>query len=150
TTPTTRSTARGSSACCWNRLRRRPINGTRWDADEDEEPVVLEVDACGLMLLPDLATLEIPHYVWTRPEGIGWWTRKGGWPLSLDPARVPAVFAPFADASGVIPYPVLMTSAARTAVEFTKTAAVLEDIAPSRIRPYSGPLRRYDVDLEGA
>lgn len=50
-----------------------PYQWERWpvedDEDEYEEPVLLEVDACGLTLLPDLATLEIPHYVWVRPEG---------------------------------------------------------------------------------
>jgi len=115
--------------------------------EEDEEPVVLEVDARGLTLLPDLGTLEEPHRAWVRPEGVGWWALGGSFTVTLDPRRVPSEFASFADETGVIPYSVLATAAARTAVEFTKTAAVVKDVPRERIRRYAGTVVRYDLDL---
>lgn len=47
--------------------------GYEWErpGEEDPEtPVLLAVDASGLRLLPDLCTLQLPHYVGIGADGI--------------------------------------------------------------------------------
>jgi hypothetical protein len=116
----------------------------RRDADHPDEPVLLQVNARGLRLLPDLEMFVNPHFVWVKEDGIGWWP-LGHEFTRLDPSRVPLSFAPFADESGLIPYPMLMSSATRVAVEFTRTAAVLENIPASRVSRFQGTVARYEV-----
>jgi hypothetical protein len=105
-----------------------------WERHDQEEPdttVLLEVDATGLRLLPDLVTFENPHHVLVLPDGIGWWSSYLA--TKPDPDQLPPQFVRYANDSGIIPYAVLVTDAAATAIAYTRTAAVLEDIPASRV-----------------
>jgi hypothetical protein len=101
-----------------------------------ETPVLLSVDARGLRLLPDLVTFQNPHYVLVQEDGICWWDEWGD--TDCDADSLPREFAPFAERNGKVLYSRLMTDAARTAIAFTKTAAVLADVPASRIAEFSG------------
>jgi hypothetical protein len=106
--------------------------------DPYEPPVMLAVDARGLRLLPDLPTLEYPYKATAFPDGLGW---RNSRPMAREPDRnaVPAEFAPYADHRGIVRYPILVAAAALTALTATSTAAVLEDVGPTRVRVLSGP-----------
>jgi hypothetical protein len=108
-----------------------------WDGDEPPEtPVMLEVDGRGLLLLPDLEHLRWPGGACLDYDGIYWYDPYETMPkLPPDrvPGRTPPELRPFQDDTGFIPWSVLMTDAAKAAIELTGTAAVLSDIEADRI-----------------
>jgi hypothetical protein len=95
--------------------------------DEPEKLSWFEVDLTGITLVADLWELREVTAAWVCSGGL-WWGD-----FSPDSAKAPEAFRSFLDPDGVITFEKLLDEAVSTAIELSRSAAILASVEASRL-----------------